>query len=207
MLVQTEVWTVLDSGRPVLGLHVDDKTRKAIRQKIDSFQMEVNRALLGVGRRTCSEGVQGELGQTTDIFRGEQRHMTLYQAFATAPLTSLPRTILGRVRSRPPQQWPTFFKHAATIIRELKLGDPAEASWKNTLKQALHSLAERRWRIKIAQLPKLQYAFPGVPALQLASYLQLEPFYGRLHITKLRLNDLELNGEGYYGQQSSECEC
>jgi hypothetical protein len=207
MLAQAEVWTVLDSGRPVLGLHIDDKTRKTIRRQIDSFQMEVLRTVLSVGRRTCSEGVQGELGQITDIFRGDLRHMTLYRAFATAPPKSLPRKILNRINAKPVQQRPIFFKYAAAIIQELELDDPDDVGWKAALKQALHNHAEQRWRMKIAQLPKMKYAFPGAPRLQLASYLRLKPFHGRLYITKMRLNDLELNGESAYGQRREECVC
>ena len=200
-LVQAKVWPKLDNGRAVAD--ISGRGYKTLRNKIDSFLINLGREILGLSKSAIIDAVLGELGWTLNSSRAELLRQRLLTTFASSPQGSLPSLIYNVVTSIPVESRPPLFSQR-TDAQNVFQYDFSQ-NGKRHLKRQFREWASNEWADRVADQPRLIPAYGRTKRLKIQDYLCIGNVIGRRLLTKLRADDLPLEGASYNTRCPRNC--
>ena len=201
--VRAMVWATLDYGRIVANLR--DPGHKGIQAKIELFQFQILREVLGVSSKAHKLGVIGESGELLDIWRERQRQMLGARQMLKAPPGSLPRRMAEAAQHAEAKLG--LFRLVAEILEEQKeVRDISSFGSKGDIRGWIRKQATQEWRQSVRASSRLMCTYEDVAQLETRGYLKAD-FKGRQVLTKLRVDDLNLGAASYNAKLESPPSC
>jgi hypothetical protein len=211
-LVKSFVWPIIDSGRTLADLHLPKHSK--LRLRLDTYQLSVGRAILGVTPSCPSDGVIGELGWMPDNLRGDLRNLLCLRRLCILPHFTLQKNfffsiMMNMISSPNAKTIPPYFKHCIYLcnIMGINISLLESTEWKPHVKSICWRATEVMWHQRLEHQPKLRLVYPSASSLRMQPYLELPPFPGRNLLTRMRLADYPLATHSFKGTLSRLCPC
>jgi hypothetical protein len=197
------IWKVLDTGRSVASL---SPCEKKISKDISNFQLKIARDILGVTKTSTRLGTIAELGWLPESHREDLNFLLFAARLLKNPTLLVFMNKLHEHQSSLPSTSSKFFFHKLdNLLHKYNITFTAltKNNYKLTVKKACRNHWKNEWQKTIKSSKSLPIAFDLPSPYTMQFYCTIQPFIGRTLITKLRLNNLPLNGAEY---NTGECE-
>ena len=193
-IVRSMVWATLDHGRAAASSQ--GPGHEPIAKKLETFQMSLLREVLGLSASARKDGVLGETGELPDVWRERKKQLLVAFQMIHAPEGSLPARIAKAAISACPRRglfatvelWLANLDTKGRTILDFKS--------KGDIKQWIWTQASDEWKHRVKESTSLRGTYNCNDTLRCRGYLA-EDFKGRQLLTKLRVDDLDLDAAGY----------
>jgi len=187
------LWPTIDYGRAVASSQTRGHT--VVAKKLEAFQMNTLREILGVSKYSAKQGVLGELGELRDVWRERMRQLLVAKQMLSAPKGSLLWALANEGQNASPKLG--IFKLVESFLTEVGNDKRTVEDFKSKqeIKSWIHSSATKEWKTKVEASDRLQRTYALESKLTLRGYLKTT-FPGQQILTKIRIDDLDLEGAG-----------
>ena len=212
-IVNAMLWPKLYSG--CAAANISGPEYKKLRKEILNLKVKVARKILGASKFSPINATMGELGWVdgreeskagNELVSADLTELLILRRFLRAPT----HTVIGKVSTQLQTEQAEQSKcmlRAKALLGKIGCTMPRALAPKGneTIKKLFASAARRQWRERVANSEALMETYGTNPSLRCAPYLSLPAFRGRTLLTRIRLNDLPLEGAGFNTSAKGRC--
>jgi hypothetical protein len=195
-VVRSMVWQVLDYGRATAP--TSTRGHSQIRKKLEALQLRVLREILGLSNSAPKLAVYGETGDLPDSWREKKKQMQIAFRMLNSDQSSIPYRVAREAHAASPKVG--LFLRVSQILAEqegeMKTID--EFKSKAEINRWISRAASGEWKRGVLLSSRIIDTYQVTSELRLRGYLRAE-FRGRVILTKLRADDLELGAASFRG--------
>jgi hypothetical protein len=175
-----------------------------VAKTLDAFQLETLREILGVSKTCRKAGVRGELGEIPDRWRERIRQLLVARQMLRAPSGGLMEQIARQANSASPKLG--VFRIVHSFLEAT--GGPLLEDFrsKGAIKRWIYTKALQEWKAKVDESSCLSRTYQLNTDLIIKGYLR-KSYPGRIILTRLRLDDLDLGAASYRAKSEAQALC